>query len=180
MRRADVVSHAHSYAALGLLSTLNPKSSGGLEPGAIAPRVADRRTLSDLEAEGEDEGEDVASDADAETSAAGASLLAPSLSRKLKPGEARVTRDDQGQIISIEIGGEKGAPPQQVTPWGAPMKDSDAEDDDEEDEEEAEEQQREAKSRKTTQGMPIESAKKGIKRARASDKTPTVKGVHPR
>ncbi|BGP20936.1 hypothetical protein JCM10213_000563 [Rhodosporidiobolus nylandii] len=143
-----------NYAALGLLVTSNPRQQGGLVPKAHTPYAvssATPATVEDLEAaldaqlssDSEDEGDEPV----ASTSAAGAAK-----EEKLKPGMARIVRDENGNVVSIIMGTETGAEveeklkapvrggedsedeegsedeeveeeQEEKTPWGAPMKD---------------------------------------------------------
>ncbi|GAA5851982.1 hypothetical protein JCM8547_000117 [Rhodosporidiobolus lusitaniae] len=143
-----------NYAALGLLSTANPRLAGGLEPVGHTPYAvasATPATVEDLEAaldaelsSDDEEGDEL----EASTSAAPAKKK-----EKLKPGMARIVRDEQGNVVSIIVGGQNGeekeekvvAPDrtgeeseddddedneeekaqedEENTPWGKPMKD---------------------------------------------------------
>ncbi|GAA5861721.1 hypothetical protein JCM1840_005241 [Sporobolomyces johnsonii] len=143
-----------NYAALGLLSTLDPRQAGGLEHGVHTPFAvssATPTTVQDLEAALEAELSSSSSDEDDddEPVASTSTAAPPKKEEKLQPGMARIIRDEQGNIVKIVVGGENGeeveedikAPdrsnePQQEddddesdeeeeNPWGEPMKDWD-------------------------------------------------------
>ncbi|GAA5937817.1 hypothetical protein JCM1841_004067 [Sporobolomyces salmonicolor] len=143
-----------NYAALGLLSTLDPRQAGGLEHGVHTPFAvssATPATVEDLEAALEAELSS-SSDEEDDEPVASTSTAAPPKKEKLQPGMARIIRDEQGNVVRIVVGGENGeeieedikAPDrsnepkeededededdesdEEENPWGEPMKDWD-------------------------------------------------------
>lgn len=95
-----------SYRILGLMSKLNPRQAGGIEP--VEPRpyattsALDQSTLSDLDPASSSDEED-------DEMEAGPSTL-PEVKavpqKKLVRGQGRIIRDENGKIIQIVMGGE--------------------------------------------------------------------------
>ncbi|GAA5908514.1 hypothetical protein JCM5296_004781 [Sporobolomyces johnsonii] len=177
-----------NYAALGLLSTLDPRQAGGLEHGVHTPFAvssATPATVQDLEAALEAELSSSSSDEDDddEPVASTSTAAPPKKEEKLQPGMARIIRDEQGNIVKIVVGGENGeeveedikAPdrsnePQEDSddesdaeeenPWGEPMKDWDVPEvaPDAEEEVDEDEEMDIGQPRAPKQGIPIEGA----------------------
>ncbi|GAA6016620.1 hypothetical protein JCM10207_000124 [Rhodosporidiobolus poonsookiae] len=98
-----------NYAALGLLHSSNPRQAGGLEPEQHVPfavATATPATVEDLETALD---EQLAS-SDEEDEGVQPQLLAeqPAAVEKLKPGMARIVRDEHGNVVSIIVGGDNG------------------------------------------------------------------------
>ncbi|BGP28228.1 Nucleolar protein 16 [Rhodotorula toruloides] len=171
-----------NYAALGLLPSLNPRQAGGLEadpnvtPFAVSAATPDtledlERFLEDDEEMDEDDGEQEET-VKADKGKAKATEVVP-----LKPGMARIIRDEKGNVVKIIVGGENGEEIEEKVvepsrtgaesdddeeegsegeeeaekqPWGPPLKDWDAQ--------RALEQEHgslEGVSKKSKQGIPI-------------------------
>ncbi|GAA6030625.1 hypothetical protein JCM8097_006244 [Rhodosporidiobolus ruineniae] len=134
-----------NYAALGLLSTSNPRQTGGLEPVAHTPYAvasATPATVEDLEAALEAQIGD-SSDEDEEPRAS-TSAAAPKKEEKLRPGMARIIRDEKGNVVSIVMGGDNGEEKEEKLK--APQRggeDSEGEEDEEESDDEEEKAQEE-------------------------------------
>lgn len=138
-----------SYAALGLLPSLNPRQAGGLEadpnvtPFAIAAATPD--TLEDLERslENDEEMEEGEEDeSGGETVKADKGKGKAKEDAPLKPGMARIIRDEKGNVIKIVVGGENGEEiEEKVVEPSRTGADSDDDDEDESDDEDAEEEQ---------------------------------------
>ncbi|GAA5988596.1 hypothetical protein JCM10908_003634 [Rhodotorula pacifica] len=137
-----------NYAALGLLPSLDPRQSGGVEadrhavPYAVS--FATSATVDDLDAVLED-AEMASSDEDEQEEQAkdvkgkGKERVPPA-NEELKPGMARIIRDETGKIVKIVLAGEDGAEVEEdiVEPSRAAGEGEDSDEDDEEEEEEAE------------------------------------------
>ncbi|GAA5831574.1 hypothetical protein JCM11251_000754 [Rhodosporidiobolus azoricus] len=125
-----------NYAALGLLHSSNPRQAGGLEPNKHTPYAitsATPATVEDLEAALDEE---LASGDEDEQPKASTSN-APKKEEKLRPGMARIIRDEKGNVVSIVMGDEHGGEVEEKLK--APQRGGeDSEDEDEDDEEEAE------------------------------------------
>ncbi|BGP04153.1 Nucleolar protein 16 [Rhodotorula toruloides] len=171
-----------NYAALGLLPSLNPRQAGGLEadpnvtPFAISSATPD--TLEALERSLEDDEEmDEEDEEEEETVKADKGKGKATEDAPLKPGMARIIRDEKGNVVKIIVGGENGEEieekvvepsrtgaesddedeeesqddeEEEKQPWGPPLKDWDAQ--------RALEQEHgslEGVSKKSKQGIPI-------------------------
>ncbi|GAA5918027.1 hypothetical protein JCM6882_009479 [Rhodosporidiobolus microsporus] len=180
-----------NYAALGLLHSSNPRQAGGLEPNKHTPYAvssATPATVEDLEAALE---EQIGSDGD-EDEQPKASTSKPKKVEKLRPGMARIVRDEKGNIVSIVMGDETGteveeklkAPQrggedsedegsededeegkeEEPSPWGAPMPDFSVTKAEKAPMMEEDEEMEDARPTKTKQGIPIGG---GVKRVAA-------------
>ncbi|GAA5872387.1 hypothetical protein JCM3774_004507 [Rhodotorula dairenensis] len=144
-----------NYAALGLMPSLDPRQSGGVEPDRhavpFAVASATAATVDDLDAILEDAemGSSAGSDSDSEedqqqqqlrdVKGKGKERVSAQDEGALKPGMARIIRDETGKVVKIVMAGEDGAEVEEdiVEPSRAAGGD-DSDDDDEEEEEEAE------------------------------------------
>ncbi|GAA6053997.1 hypothetical protein JCM3770_002410 [Rhodotorula araucariae] len=101
-----------NYAALGLLPRLDPRQTGGIEPEERVPSAlatATAATVEDLDAAmaaGDASSSDEDDDDDGEREAAAAEK--PVEKEPLKPGMARIVRDEQGNVVSIIVGTADG------------------------------------------------------------------------
>ncbi|GAA5845924.1 hypothetical protein JCM9279_002426 [Rhodotorula babjevae] len=142
-----------NYAALGLLPTLDPRQTGGLEPEARVPLAiasASRATVDDLDAAmaAADDAESDSDDDDGEPE-----VDEPAEKKKaeaLKPGMARIVRDAQGNVVSIIVGTADGAEVEEKV--HAPDRTGESSDEDEDDEEEDEEVEQVASAQKRKKG----------------------------
>lgn len=131
------------------MPSLDPRQSGGVEPDRhavpYAVASATSATVDDLDAVLEDA--EMASCSDSEDEEKQKDVKgkgkerAPAKEEELKPGMARIIRDETGKIVKIVLAGEDGAEVEEdiVEPSraaGADDSDDDDEDDDEEEEEE--------------------------------------------
>ncbi|GAA5944430.1 hypothetical protein JCM3775_006630 [Rhodotorula graminis] len=148
-----------NYAALGLLPTLDPRQTGGLEPETRVPlaiAAASRATVDDLDAAmAAADDDDDESDSDDEPDKDD-SKKAEEHKEALKPGMARIVRDEQGNVVSIIVGTADGAEVEEKV--HAP--DRTGESSDEEDDDDADE----------AQDKVVKAGKKGDKRAKGKGK----------
>ncbi|BGP58626.1 hypothetical protein JCM8202_006397 [Rhodotorula sphaerocarpa] len=153
-----------NYAALGLLPSLDPRQSGGVEADPLAVPYAvssaTPATVEDLDAILEDAEMQPSSDEsdgeETDRKGKGKARAAPEppVQEELKPGMARIIRDETGKIVKIVLAGEDGAEVEEdvvdpkrtgasddeddesdedddddkpvAEPWGPPMKDWEA------------------------------------------------------
>ncbi|POY72828.1 hypothetical protein BMF94_4237 [Rhodotorula taiwanensis] len=139
-----------NYAALGLLNSLDPRQSGGVEADLkavpYATSHATAATVEDLDAILEDAEMDGSSSEDEDdnaqlTNGKGKGRAAEPVKEELKPGMARIIRDENGKVVKIVLAGEDGAEVEEqvIEPSRAAGGDDDEDDDeDDSDEEEAE------------------------------------------
>ncbi|GAA6003958.1 Nop16p [Rhodotorula paludigena] len=147
-----------NYAALGLLPTMNPRQNGGIEAASRVPTAishATSATVEDLDAAmeaaesgSEDEDEEDAEDEEAEQAAE------TGADEPLKPGMARIIRDEHGNVVSILVGQADGQALEEKV--HAPERTGeDSDDDDEEDEEEEEGEAAKQADESTPWGKPL-------------------------
>lgn len=188
-----------SYAALGLLGTLDPRQVGGVEPSLDHVPYAVRSatnptTLEELdtiipESYDSSDGEDEEVEA-ALTRKDKGKGKEKEKEKKLGVGMARIIRDEQGKVLRIVVGNEDGEEveeeivepsrggedseseeeEEEEKPWGEEMKDWDVTEADMKDEEMVDEDV-ERDPRKIPQGIPIEG---GLRKVQA--KTDVVRG----
>ncbi|GAA5970380.1 hypothetical protein JCM11641_001688 [Rhodosporidiobolus odoratus] len=131
-----------NYASLGLLHSSNPRQAGGLEPTSFTPFAissATPQTVQDLEAALDAQIGSSDSETDSEQDGEGEEeTKGKGREEKLRPGMARIVRDQQGNVVSIIMGGEDGRERQEKVKApirGGEDSESEAEDDEEEQEE---------------------------------------------
>lgn len=138
-----------NYAALGLLNSLDPRQSGGVEADLKAVPYATAHatpaTVEDLDAILEDAEMDGSSseDEDDEQSKKGKGKERASepVKEELKPGMARIIRDENGKVIKIVLAGEDGAEVEEAVV--EPSRTAGGDDDDEDEDEDSEEEEAE-------------------------------------
>jgi nucleolar protein 16 len=148
----------HSYRLLGLLPTLNPRQSGGIEPiegvpYAISSAASLPVNIEDIEEVNDEDDEE--SDDDEEMAASTSKVVEV---KPLGKGEGRIVRDENGKVIGIVMGTEEGEVSQAIVNQvrGEDDSDSDDEDDDEDEEEEEDEVIEEEVKLKTPWGDEME------------------------
>lgn len=133
----------HSYRILGLLPTLNPRQSGGIEPVegvpyAISSAASRPVNIDDLD-ERLDDGSDDSDDDD--MNAEGSTSKATIAPKALAKGEGRIVRDATGKITGIVMGGEDGVEvTEAIVAQVRDGEDSDSDDEESDEEEEVEEE----------------------------------------
>ncbi|KAM0787164.1 hypothetical protein ACM66B_006414 [Microbotryomycetes sp. NB124-2] len=106
-----------TYAAMGLMPTMNPRQAGGLEPVENVPYAVKHRTeptMQDMEHfdENASASEEEQEEKEGEQDEAADRLSTPPLPTKpepkLEPGMARIIRDDTGKVIKVVLPGQDG------------------------------------------------------------------------
>ncbi|GAA5897610.1 hypothetical protein JCM8208_000209 [Rhodotorula glutinis] len=156
-----------NYAALGLLPTLDPRQTGGLEPEARVPlavATASSATVDDLDAamaaaDDESDSDDDEPEQDKEEE--------EKKEEALKPGMARIVRDEQGNVVSIIVGTADGAEVEEKV--HAPDRTGESSDEDDEDDDEDEEEEQQAAAAAVKKGRKGEKKGKGKGKASGGD-----------